>query len=268
MDSKPFASDKAHLISLEEPRLVKKAAHLFGTLNGLKHIPRADWRHQASTFRGLFVLESFIRSGPFDWLAQTMSAAFGPIGIYGVLKEFREEIGVLPRFLGVQQAANCPMYKAWKANKTKVDVHEADSSECLLSRVMYDVEPQTYGTYEALEKVLIETKGDLTTINHNEFVTFLEREFDGKDILQLLGDHGVEIAINSGEVFEKTGLISLAGTLKEIDKGGIDKGSKVQCCLTSGISEVDGKAEPEYRIKGSDDLEQSIKKYSKTVFGG
>lgn len=265
--SKTFSSDKAHLIAVEEPRLVKKAAHLFGTLNGIKHIPRADWRHQASMFRGFFVLEYLIRSGSFDWLAQTMSAAFGPIGIYGVLNEFREEIGALPKFLGIQQEANCPMYKIWKANKTKVEVEEANSPEHLLSRVMYDVEPQTYGTYEDLERCLIDTRGDLTTVNHTEFAGFLERQFDGKGILQLLGDNGIEITTNNEEVVEKTGLIALAGTLKEIDKGSITKGSKVLCCLTSGISEADGKAEPEYRIARSHSLEQAIKEYSRIVFG-
>jgi hypothetical protein len=84
----------------------------------------------------------------------------------------------------------------------------------------------------------------------------------------LLRDKGIEITVNGGEVVEKTGLISLAGTLKAIDKGNITKGSNVLWCLTGGICDADGKSEPEYRIKGSDDLEQSIKKYSKTVFGG
>ncbi len=64
---------------------------------------------------------------------------------------------------------------------------------------------------------------------------------------------------------EKTGLISLAGTLKEIDNGKISKGSKVLCCLTSGISEADGKSKPEFRIPSLDSM---IKDYSKIVFDG
>ncbi|MGH7793249.1 MAG: hypothetical protein ACREOB_13120, partial [Thermodesulfobacteriota bacterium] len=127
----------------------------------------------------------------------------------------------------------------------------------------YDVKPHTYGTYKDLTEILIRAKGDLTTINHTEFAEFLQAEFDGKGILDLLQDNGIDITLTEGEVVEKTGLIALAGTLKEIDKGKIIRGSKVLCCLTSGISEADGKSKPEYRIPSLDSM---IKDYNKTVF--
>jgi threonine synthase len=57
LSSKMFESDKAHLISIEEPGLVKRAAHLFERLNWLKHIPETDWRYEASKFRGFFILD-------------------------------------------------------------------------------------------------------------------------------------------------------------------------------------------------------------------
>ena len=50
------------------------------------------------------------------------------------------------------------------------------------------------------------------------------------------------------------GLIALAGTMMAIDEGKISEGSKVLCALTSGISEADGKAEPEMRITTLADL--------------
>jgi hypothetical protein len=118
------------------------------------------------------------------------------------------------------------------------------------------VKPQTYGTYEGLENILVNHGGDLTTINHAEFADLLEKNFDGKNVLQLLKDHGMEITLNSGEVVEKTGLIALAGTLKEIDQGKIVKGSKVLCYLTSGISEADGKARPEHTLSCLEELNQ------------
>jgi hypothetical protein len=88
----------------------------------------------------------------------------------------------------------------------------------------------------------------------------LEETYDGKNILDLLKEQGIDITVRGGEVIEKTGLISLAGTLKEIDRGRIAKGSKVLCCLTSGISEADGKAKPELRILSSDDLKETLHK--------
>ena len=119
---------------------------------------------------------------------------------------------------------------------------------------MYDAKPHTYGTYKDLTDVLTSVNGDLTTLNHSEFADFLEYDFDGKGILDLLKDNGIEITVIDGEVVEKTGLIALAGTLKEIDNGKIDKGSKLLCCLTSGISKADGKAKPEHRISRLDDM--------------
>ena len=267
LDSGMFSSSTAHLISVEEPRLAKQAAHLFLTLNKLKCVPERDWRYQASMFRGLFLLEYFMQYEKFDWLTQTMSAAFGPIGIYRVLQAFRNEIGDLPKFLGVQQEANCPMYRAWKTDKENARLHESNSAEQLLSRVMCDEEPQTYGTYKDFEKLLMASNGNMTTVNHAEFADFLERRFDGEGILKLLRDVEIEITVNGGEVVEKTGLISLAGTIKEIDKGRIAKGSKVLWCLTGGICEADGKAEPEYKITVLDALETQINEYSRFVFG-
>ncbi len=123
---------------------------------------------------------------------------------------------------------------------------------------MYDVKPQTYGTYEDLGNILVTTGGDLTTVNHQEFNDFLEETSTDKTILDLLKDHGIEITVNSGEVVEKTGLISLAGALKEIDNGIIAKGSKVLCCLTSGISEADGKAKPEFTISSLEEIGKGL----------
>jgi len=264
LDSRVFAPERAHLISVEEPRLVKRAAHLFEISNGVKHIPQTAWRYEASKFRGLFILEHLLEGKKFDWIAQTISAAFGPIGIYLVLTDFVDETGCLPRFLGIQQEANCPMYNAWKSKKTIIEPPEINSTAQLLSKVMYDIKPHTYGTYKDLTDILVTTNGDLTTINHSEFADFLDKNLDGKNnILDLLRDNGIDITIIDGAVVEKTGLMALAGTVKEIDNGNIDRGSKVLCCLTSGISKADGKSKPEYRIPS---LESMVKDYTRRVF--
>jgi threonine synthase len=254
LNSTIFESKKAHLLSVKKPGLVKEAAHLLGKLNGLKQIPETDWRFEASMFRGSFILEHLLKKDKFDWFTQTISAAFGPIGIYRVLKGFEKEIGQLPRFLGIQQEANSPLFTAWKIGETDTEPAKMNSTNKLLTKVMYDRHPQTYGTFEEFRNILSATGGDLTTVNHQEFTDFLEDDFDGESILDLLKDHGIEITLNNGEVVEKTGLIALAGTLKEIDKGRIVKGSKVLCCLTSGISEADGKAKPEFKIANSDEI--------------
>jgi threonine synthase len=265
LNSKAFEAEQAHLIAVERPGMVKEAARLFEKMNGLQHIPETAWRYNASVFRGFFVLEHMMACGRFDWLVQTVSAAFGPIGIYKVLQEFGEDIGEAPRLLGVQQKVNCPMYKSWKAKKASLEPTEIASTRQLLTRVMYDVKPHTYGTYKDLRKVLVDTRGDLTTIGHTEFSDFLEHKFEGKNVVHLLRDNGVVITFRESDVVEKAGLIALAGGLKEIEKGRIKAGSRLLCCLTGGMSAANGQAEPEYRM---DNLDRAIKEYSKIVFGG
>ena len=150
-------------------------------------------------------------------------------------------------------------------SKASLEPTEIDSATQLLTRVMYDVKPHTYGTYKDLRKVLIDTRGDLTTISHREFSDFLELRLGGKTVLRLLQDNGIEISVRNGDVLEKAGLIALAGTLKGIGKGEIQVGTRVLCCLTGGMSAADGQAKPEYRM---DDVDRAPKQYSRIVFGG
>jgi hypothetical protein len=70
----------------------------------------------------------------------------------------------------------------------------------------------------------------------------------------LLRQKGVEITVVENTVVEKTGLMALAGTLKEIKSGKISKGSKILCCLTSGTSNADGLAKAEYTVSNLDNL--------------
>ena len=125
---------------------------------------------------------------------------------------------------------------------------------------MYDVMPYTYGTFDNLNGLLTETGGDLETVNHHEFKKFIDRRFDAKGILELLKDRGVEITIKDKDIVEKTGLLALVGTVKAIDQGMISKGNNVLCCLTSGVSNSDGQASPEYKIIN---LDQDLAKYTR-----
>lgn len=256
LNSRIFESRKAHLITVKDPKLTKKAAHLFAKDNNLKHIPELSWRYESSMFRGLFILEYMLKNLKFDWLTQTVSAAFGPIGIYGILKNFKKELKTLPRFLGVQQQANCPMVKFWRSKGKTIGKTGLDSTGELLTKVMYDIKPQTYGTYKDLVSVLVSSHGDMTTINHAEFSDFLRYNFGARDILDLFKAHGIVLTANKGDIVEKTGLMALAGTFKEINSGKIARGSRVLCCLTSGVSEADGKAKPEYRISDLKDIKR------------
>jgi threonine synthase len=254
LNGETFAARNAHLISVKHPGMVKEAAESFTKFYGFKHIPETNWRYEASRFRGMFILEHIVEHGSFDWIVQTISAAFGPIGIYWALGKFGSHLQSLPRFLGIQQEANCPMYRAWKSRSNTITPIAFDSTAQLLTRVMYDFRPHTYGTYQDFVAVLQATKGDLSTLNQREFCRFVERKFDGETILDLLKKHGVQISFR---VEEKTGLMALAGAIKEIDIGTIAKGAKILCCLTSGVTENEGTAQPEFRIESLDGMLES-----------
>ena len=256
MDSRVFEATRAHLIAVSDPGMVKPATRAVGDVNGIRHIPEVPWRYEAARFRGCFILEHSMMQGGFDWLVQTISAAFGPIGIYGVLSHFASGPGDVPRFLGVQQEANCPMHRAWKAHREGVDAVPplpANSSK-LLTRVMYDVAPQTYGTFDDLKGILTATRGDMTTINHAEFSALLGGRYGGRSVLGVLDEHGARIGTRGGDVVEKTGLIALAGAIKAIDGGTIAPGSRILCCLTSGTRPGDGRAVPDCRVSSLEDL--------------
>ncbi len=156
-----------HLIGVDNPGMVKPVADAFTRATSYaRHIPETAWRYEAAMFRGLYILEYCLLNGGFDWMTQTISAAFGPIGIYSVLQAYEDDLGGLPRFLGIQQKANCPMYQSWKKGSEEIEPVELKSTSQLLTRVMYDAKPHTYATYKDLRSVLELTDGDLDTIDH------------------------------------------------------------------------------------------------------
>jgi hypothetical protein len=228
---------------------VKQVAGELRKREGLPKIPQPEWRLEASMFIGSYLLEAMLEGLQFDILAQTISAAFAPIGIFRVLRQHQAELGRLPGFLGVQQAPNCPMYSALRGAETGTGAREGESevrsSGRLLTRVMYDSSPQSYGTVDALRGVLDDTGGDLTLVDSADFRGLLEEDFDGAGILSVLGKAGVNIFVRDGEIVETTGLLALTGTLKEIDAGRITAGSRVLVCLTSGTGRPDGAVVPE-----------------------
>jgi len=182
------------------------------------------------------------------------------------LDAFKQHLGEPPRFLGVQQAGNCPMFRAWKGNGLAPgDPPQADGPG-LLSRIMYDSSPQTYGTFDELRKLLSISCGDLTLVDRRLYRETLERNLEGKLLLDHLEDKGIFISTQNGQVVDPTGIIALVGVIKEIDRGTIQRGSRVLCSLSSGVSDADGGAEPEFRI--SSEVETGVAKFLESLVKG
>ena len=246
LDSTDFADPNAHLIAVRDREHVKKVASELREREGLPKVPQPEWRLEASNFIGSFLLEAMLEGLRIDCLVQTISAAFAPIGIFRVLRQQRSELHRLPRFLGVQQAPNCPMYQVLKGDEAAGEVSTGDQ---LLTRVMYDSTPQTYGTVDELRRILEETEGDLVLVDSRDFDRLLGGDFGGAGILDVLAAAGVDIFVREGEIVETTGLLALTGALKEIAAGRVAAGSRLLVCLTSGTGRPDGKAVPELWIE-------------------
>ena len=253
MDGDVFDAPAAHLIAVEDPRHVKASARAFAAERGFPRVPEVEWRYHAAMFVGCFLVEHCAERPRYDYLAQTISAAFGPIGIYRVLREHLGQVGALPRFLGVQQASNCAMVRAWRAaaGPGALDTPAAAPPPAapLLAKVMYDREPQTYGTADEFHTILRTTGGNLETIDQEEFARALTCHVGGPDLLHGLRANGVEIATVDGEVLEKTGLLGLAGVFKCVDSGRIQPGTRVLVCLTGGTAQPRRPATPEASIR-------------------
>lgn len=264
LDSGLFDHGRAHLIAVRDRGRVKELAGLFARTAGIRHVPDKSWRYAGGMLRGLFLLEQMLAGGRFDWISQTVSAAFGPIGIYNVLNAFREELGGLPGFLGIQQEANCPMVRAWKPEAAKRPGGAGKERQRLLARIMYDESPDTYETYRDLHRLLTLTRGDLLTVNGEEFDSYLRPSAGHGPILELLRSRGIAIRLRSGDVLDKAGMIALVGTLKAIDTGVIPAGGSVLCAMTGGVCSSDGRARPELTVRDARD----VLEYAGTVRGG
>ncbi len=249
LDSKAFLPDTAHLVSVSDPSLLKTRAAEFARDNGLVHIPKPQWRYEASMLIGGYLLEQFLDGPRYDVIVQSISAAFAPIGIYRVLRAHRESLMELPRFIGIQQAANCPMAKAWHRQSGNGDQEGVHSTAELISKVMYDSNSHTYGTFDEFHDILEDVGGDVDVIGREEFDAALAGSF-GHGVLATLSAAGVEIGMRDGEVIEKTGVMALAGAIKQIDAGRIAAGSRILVCLTGGAGVRDGMAVPTLRLDG------------------
>jgi threonine synthase len=264
LDGMLFDGPRAHLIAVRDRERVKELAGLFSKTAGIRRVPDKSWRYAAGMFRGLFILEHMLAAGEFDWISQTVSAAFGPIGIYKVLDAFREDGLGLPRFLGIQQEANCPMVRAWKPAAARRLGEAGQGQGRLLARIMYDNSPDTYETYRDLRQLLLRTRGDLLTVNGEEFDSYLHPSAECGPVLELLRSRGIEISLRAGKVIDGAGMMALVGTLKAIDSGVIPAGGSVLCALTGGASAADGSARPELTVRG----EQDVLDYAGTIREG
>lgn len=220
-----------HLFPIEDPGKVKAACNGFVATHPDVALIPVEWKTSSFESLGGFIAEKSVELGGFDWVAQTVSAAFAPLAYCRVLKQL-VHTGVLAkksRFLGVQQQENCFMYKAWKKHEQQGPI--ATTNDLLLP-VIFDTEPHTYRTQEQFFSLLREHQGDLNTISREEFGEFESNFVPTHGLIAALRSNGVPVKVAEGRLQERAGFVALAGVLKAIDAGEIAPGSRVLSVLS------------------------------------
>lgn len=237
LDRSHFSAPAVHLYGVAAPALTRPRALAFARelepqLGYQPMVPLPSWRYRAFRCLGYYLMEQVLerRLEPVTWISQTVSAGFGPLGIYQILRQFRQPdaiLSALPRLLCVQQAGNCRAFELWSGQRCA-------SQPSLLIPKLFDSNPdRTFGTYRDLFSLVRESDGQFTTVDEPEFRRYITPEVIGQ-----LADHGISITLDgSGWPVHRAGLVCLAGVLKAIDNGVITHGHAL-VSLTEGTQPV------------------------------
>ncbi len=247
LDGAVFERPGAHLIAVEgSDRRVKEAAKLMAERLGVPVIPKLEWRMLSAGCRGMFLAEQILRGQRFDWLAQSVCAGYGPLGIYSVFEQLA--VTHAPKFLAVQQGGLCPIVHAWEQHRDALPpLTDTGWREKPIEPALYNVYPDQ--TYPELYRILQQWGGDMLAVHQAEFDEF------GGEFLGRVERAGVKLTRVNGEIVERAGLLAGAGALKAIAEGRIPQGATVLCALTGGAGPAPSKpAVPERWIKLSDEV--------------
>lgn len=263
-----FKNPLSHLIAVDRSaKEVKNTAKVFSKLLFIPNGLETNLRILGSRCRALAVCEEMFKNNiKFSYIAQTVCAGFGPIGLYKMFSRLVAE-NILkredaPRFLGVQQQAISPMVCAWEEKRDCLSNTNVDCNESPIEPALYNTCPDE--TYPEMYKLLVVFGGELISISRDDY-----HKYSDLFILLLL-KAGLELTgimlDGKKELLEKAGIIAGAGVLKSIDNGLIKKKTKVLCCLTGGIiKDFSPLLSPGYEIKKEGPLEEEVKKYIKAA---
>lgn len=225
------------LIAVDLPeRRVKSLARAFARRHGLPHVPEVSWRLAAGAARALHFLERTEAPGDrAQVIAQVMCAGYGPSGIYRCFSAL-VDAGMLaparvPRLLGLQQEANAPMVRAWRAGDAALEErHVQPRPEEYLEPGLYNVRPDE--GYGLLLGALRRHGGELSAVRREDLCAHGERV---RGWLRRAGCDVADAPGRPGEPLEKAALITGAGVVQAIEEGRVRPGERVMYLITGGL---------------------------------
>lgn len=256
LDGRHVGHDLCTVYGVDEPAMVKSLCDEFGRRTSMPITPTRAQRLRADHRRGALLILLMNEGLKVDWFAQAVSAGFGPIGIYDYVRRdgttgLRHPV---PRLLAVQQAANCVLAEHLRSRHPEVVIESADPDGGLIVDTMYDRHPETYGTFPAMERLLLDTQGAMVTVSQKEFMREFMDDEAGKIVSAHLRSCGVKLVPvpdSSGQprFRDNAGLLAIAGVVKAARSGRILPGEVVLCSFSGGASSEDFEPLPETRIQ-------------------
>lgn len=245
-------SGGSRLIGAELPEpAIKSLAQGVARRFGVVHVPDVRWRLAASAARAMFLLEAAEEAGAFDFVAQTICAGHGPSGVFTCFEALRRR-GVLrarevPRLLGFQQETNAPIVRAWRDGERELGpAHLGAAPERYLEPGLYNTNPgRDYGRLAALMRAF---GGSMCAITAADWGRLSD------EVRATLDTVGLSASTTpTGELVEKTGLLTGVGIFAAIEAGLLRPGERVLWMLTGGVRPLGPAArpEPELVVDGS-----------------
>ncbi|HEU0202861.1 MAG TPA: pyridoxal-phosphate dependent enzyme [Burkholderiaceae bacterium] len=225
---------KVVCVDLPEPE-VKSLAKNFARRHGLPHVPDTRLRLAASATRAMHLLEITAEWGPIDCIAQTVCAAYGPLGIYACFSKLLRHGFIrrshVPRFLGFQQEANAPITQSWIAGSSQLPEPGrggAARPDTYIEPGLYNTHPaDSYGDFFNLMRRFGCEMAAVSSQDYARYAPVMLEHFDRSDFR-------FARCPRSGEIVEKAGLLTGIGILKAIDERRLVAGESVVYLLTGG----------------------------------
>lgn len=245
LPGRSFRAPENRILAVTGEGRAKAAAERARALLGAAGAPRLEWRYAAGMARGCRVLEHLAGGGRADWLSQTVSAAFGPVGLYRALRRWGR--GAPPRFLAVQQEDNAPFHRRVKGLPPA-----PRRPRELLVPAMYDQDPFSHGSFEEFSR-LMDEGGESLTVDRREFAAFAGP--GGPGVEAALAARGLRLDGGAAGATDKAGLVGLAGVFKAVASGLIRPGETVLHLMTSGAYAKGEPPRPDLVVAGPEELD-------------
>jgi hypothetical protein len=163
----------------------------------------------------------------------------------------------VPRFLGIQQAANAPIVRAWQAGEREITKQHTDNGN--LGRY---IEPGLYNTnprinYSNLIDLMDRYGGAFLAVDGDSYQMYEET------VIGWFRDVGLEFTRKpqTGEILERAGILTGVGIMKAIEQGVVNQGSRVLYLLTGGFRRLSSfeRLQPDLEVNGTRPIDEWVK---------